>query len=272
MDEDFTTIRDHLWLRFKNNEFLEYSDKVLARESLQEKKTTLQSLFFQSKETEHLFALKQFLLKKYDLHIKNQKSTVSFKDYVLDTDKPVDLCAKHSLLMIPFFDGFYIKALDEKFMAKLPKYIMLFNSFYEKEHGIVFEQKDIKPDYSHFTSCPRKQKNFSSVAGFLRQNNSIPLVKKFIERLPEVNKCLSKIRSLDIASSTYFEDVKQINNEIKTHFIYSCLTSGKDFEDLDDVKNYIIQILRIKNPRLKEILPIELRYSEYDSNLPVETK
>ena len=261
-----------MWSRFIANEFLEYSAKVLARDTIQGKKTTLQSLFFQSKETEHLFALKRFLVEKYEFHLKMQESTGRFKDYVLDTDKHVDLGAVHSLLMIPFFDGFYITALDEKFMENLPKYVKLFNMSYEKEHGIVFERKEIKPDYTHFTKCSLKQKNFSSVTSFLRQTNYTPLVKRFIERLPEVNKCLVKLRTLDIASTSYFDDVKQINNEIKTHFIHTCLTSGNNFENSEDVKNYIKKSLSIKNPGLKEILPIELRYNEYDLNPFTETE
>jgi hypothetical protein len=261
-----------LWSRFINNEFLEYSGKVSARETIQDKKTTLQSLFFQSKETEHLFALKQFLIEKYKSHTKIQENMGKFKDYVLNTDKHVELEAVHSLLMIPFFDGFYIRALDEKFMKKLPEYIKVFNMFYKKEHGIVFEEKEIKPDYTYFTKCPQKQKNFSSVTSFLRQTNNTLLVKRFIERLPGVNECLIKLRNLDITTSTYFQDVKQLNNEIKTHFIYTCLTSGNNFDNPDDVKNYIKKILLIKNPSLKEILPIELKYNKYDSNLFVESE
>jgi hypothetical protein len=270
LDDDFTVVREHLWQCYLNNEFIEYAEKVEARETLLEKKVTLQSLFFQSTETKHLFSLKRFLMTKYNSHLENQRSVKSFKDYIVDTDKEVHLSASHSLLMIPFFDGFYIKALDEKFMSELEDHVKAFNSDYKRKHGIVFERKEIEPEYRYLTNCPRKQKNFSYITGFLRKKNRIGLIRRFMERLPEIDKCLSKIRAFDITSDTYFEDVKQANDEIKAHFIQACLTSGEEFDSVKDVRDYVKRIVSIGNPGLKNILPIEVKYNEYDSDFSIE--
>jgi len=238
LDDDFTVVREHLWQRYLKDEFIEYAEKVEARETLSGKKVTLQSLFFQSTETKHLFSLKGFLMAKYNSCIENRRSVKTFKDYIVDTDKEVHLSASHSLLMIPFFDGFYIKALDEKFMSELEKHVKAFNREYKKKHGIVFERKEIEPDQRYLTNCPRKQKSFSCITGFLRKKNRIALIRRFMERLPEIGKCLSKIRAFDITTDTYFEDVKQANDEIKAHFIQVCLTSGEEFNSVLDVRDY----------------------------------
>lgn len=264
LDDEFTIVREHLWGRYLNNEFIEYGAKVEARETLQKKMTSLQSLFFQSKETQHLFALKSFLTEKHKFHIDNKESIKGFKDLIIHTDKEVNISATHGLFMIPFFDGFYIRALDDEFMSKLDFYVDIFNREYKKKHRVVFAKKEIEPEYSYLTSCPDKHKNFSSITGFLRKTNRIGLLRKYMEKLPQVDDCLSKLKGFDISSDTYCEDVKQVNNEIKTHLIHSFLTSGEYFNSVEEVSKHVSQILSIKNPKLKDLPSICEKYSKYD--------
>jgi len=270
LDDEFTIVKEHLWHRYLNNEFVEYASKVEIKESLQEKMSTLQSLVFQSKETEHLFALKTFLTEKYSFYIENKKGVKGLKDYIIDSDKDINLSAAHGLLMIPFFDGFYIKALDERFMSSLNEYVEMFNKDYTKKHYITFERKEIAPVNEYLKNCSKKDKNFLHVTDFLRKKNRIGFIKKYMEKLPEVDKCLSKIEGLDISDVLYSEKVKQINDEIKTHFIHSLLTSGEEFDSVESVKAYVSCVLSKKNSNLKDTVPIELKYSQYDSDVSID--
>lgn len=118
LDEDFQTIRNHLWDCYCKGEFANYKQPI--KQSMEKKKKvytsddgginelrllnlkkiSLQSFFCQTEESFHLIKVVEFLRYKY-------------LSYTENTRKKVELNVKHTLFVIPFFDGIPFISLFE---------------------------------------------------------------------------------------------------------------------------------------------------------------
>ena len=158
LDEDFQTIRDHLWSSYCKGELDNYKSpihssvekkkkvytledgKINEHKLLNLKKVSLQSFYCQTQESVHLIALVDFLRHKYKEYLKKE-SKLKFTDYYPYTNKRVELGAEHTLFVIPFFDGLYLSSPCKSFMRDLNSLIAEYNM---QGSGVVFVQKEIE--------------------------------------------------------------------------------------------------------------------------------
>jgi len=156
LDEDFQTIRDHLWDFYCKGELDNYKQcinqsmkkKVYTLDDgtinklklLTLKKVSLQNFYCQTQESIHLIKFVKFLRHKYFSYIKKE-STFKFKDYYPYTNKKVKLGAEHTLFTIPFFDGLYVSSPCSLFINDLSG---ILNEYNKQETGDVFVLKDIE--------------------------------------------------------------------------------------------------------------------------------
>ena len=159
LDKDFQTIRDHLWTSYCNGDLQNYESPVLKSMTKKEKqytlpdgtvdekkllllkKVSLQSFYCQTQESVHLIKLVKFLRQEYEKILEGD-SRKKFTDYYSSTDKKVELEAKHTLFIVPFFDGLYISSPNKNFMNRLGDIVEKYN---EQSSVVKFLQKEIEP-------------------------------------------------------------------------------------------------------------------------------
>ena len=158
LEEDFQTVRDHLWTSFCNGHLQDYRSPISKSMKKKEKqytlpdgtidetkllllrKVSLQSFYCQTQESVHLIKLVEFLRKEYKNFLERD-SKQKFIDYYYSTDKKVELESKHTLFIVPFFDGLYISSPNKYFMDSLGDIVEKYN----KQNSIVlFSQKEIE--------------------------------------------------------------------------------------------------------------------------------
>ena len=156
LDEDFQSIRNHLWASYCKGELKNYEQpikqsmakkkkvytlddgKINELKLLNLKKVSLQSFFCQTQESSHLIKLVKFLRQKY---LSYTKENPQFSYYYPYTDKRVELGAEHTLFVIPFFDGLYLSSPCSYFMGDVSSIIEEYN---KQNNGVVFVQKTIE--------------------------------------------------------------------------------------------------------------------------------
>ena len=176
LDKDFDLVRNHLWDSFISGKYpdlkvpleesinkptkrVEYikNGKIDVVKLQQMKKVVVQSFYFQTQETLHLLKLTSFLRKKYDKFLIQENKSL-FTDFYPYPDKKVKLSSKHTLFIIPFFDGLYLSSPCKSFMADLSN---LLNEYNTKESDcVIFVQKEIDEEIVHLTDTEELRKFF----------------------------------------------------------------------------------------------------------------
>ena len=255
LDTEFEEIRNHLWNRFENGELNEYNLSIQSKQysTLDDKKVRLSSLYFHTKETEHLCSLTDYLKEEYKKQLVSDNKT-EFYQYEKYTDKPVLISAEHGLLTIPFFDGLYITALDKKFHEQLSKKVEDFNEITKKEGSRVeFTEKQIEPNYTYLATDEKTQKKFMAINNWLLQTTNIKNTRLYIDTIPQIQKCLTEITQIAREDPNIVEKITAKNNEIKTYFYMSLLNTEEEFETNDCVSNYISQCInKVKGETRKD--------------------
>ena len=194
LDNDFQTIRDHLWASYCNGDLQNYEAPVLKSMKRKEKqyildgivdekkllllkKVSLQSFYCQTQESAHLIKLVKFLRKEYEKILKAD-SMQKFTDYYSSTDKKVELKAKHTLFIVPFFDGLYISSPNKFFMKNLGDIVEKYN----KQSTVVkFLQKKIEPRVERIPDTDELRK-FTIIYEWLGKSSAKHYLSMFIKK------------------------------------------------------------------------------------------
>ena len=234
LEEDFKTIRDHLWYSYINGELQGYKSPVEqsvvkkkaqytlkngtinATKRILLKKISLQSFYCQTQETVHITKIVRFLRQEYKSFIKNSPKS-KMTDYYPYTEKKVKLGAEHSLFIIPFFDGFYITSPITSFMDSLKG---LVDNYNKEESSVLFVPKEIEEKVDRIPDTDELRK-FGIIYSWLARSSAkhfldvlifkMDLNKKIVELLKDKHRTLGKnsIKNSD-------KDYKEFLNSIKT--------------------------------------------------------
>ena len=168
LDEDFQTIRNHLW-----ESHCEIGSSPYTKDMINVKKFDLfdeidvQTFYCRTQETLELKRLTSFLKEQYK-NFTDKDNNYKFTDYYPYTDKKVNLDASYTLFIVPFFDGLYISSPSETFMEELPKLIWKYIFFNE---GAVFVQKNIEKHKSSIQNT-NELKKFMVIQSWLAKSSS----------------------------------------------------------------------------------------------------
>jgi len=176
LEKDFDLVRNHLWDSFISGEYpdlkapLEESINKPAKKAKyikngiidfvklhQMKKVIVQSFYFQTQETLHLLKLTSFLRRKYDKFLIQEDKSL-FTDFYPYPDKKIKLSSKHTLFIIPFFDGLYLSSPCKSFMADLSNLVDEYNT--KESDCVIFVQKEIDEEIVHLTDTEELRKFF----------------------------------------------------------------------------------------------------------------
>lgn len=195
LDKDFQTIRDHLWTSYCNGDLQNYESPVLKSMKRKEKqytlldgtvnekkllllkKVSLQSFYCQTQESVHLIKLVKFLRQEYEKILEGDPRQ-KFTDYYSFTDKKVELGAKHTLFIVPFFDGLYISSPNKKFMDSLGNIVEKYN----KQSSVVrFLQKEIEQRVERIPD-PDELRKFTIIYEWLGKSSAKHYLNMFIKK------------------------------------------------------------------------------------------
>ena len=195
LDEDFQTIRDHLWTSYCNGNLQKYESPILKSMKRKEKqytlhdgsvdetkllllkKVSLQSFYCQTQESVHLIKLVKFLRQEYKERIKGDFRQ-KFTDYYSSTDKRVELGVIHTLFVVPFFDGLYISSPNNKFMDNLGDIVEKYNG---QSNVVKFLQKDIEPRVDRIPDTDELRK-FTIIYAWLGKSSAKHYLDMFIQK------------------------------------------------------------------------------------------
>ena len=163
LHKDFKTIREHLYKLYKKDALGEGFDLLVEylqkdKEKREKLKVRLQCFYCHNEETKILLKLTKFLRTKYS-EIYKKENKLNLTDYIDDADKEINLSARHTLSIIPFFDGCYISSPEPKFNSQLNSFIQEFNTSLE-EDNISFEKKEIEERVSYLKNDEELRKFF----------------------------------------------------------------------------------------------------------------
>ena len=195
LDKDFQTIRDHLWTSYCNGDLQNYESPVLKSMKKKEKqytlpdgtvdekkllllkKVSLQSFYCQTQESVHLIKLVKFLRQEYEKILEGD-SRQKFTDYYSSTNKKVELEAKHTLFIVPFFDGLYISSPNKIFMNRLGDIVEKYN---EQSSVVKFLQKEIEPRVEHIPDTDELRK-FTIIYEWLGKSSAKHYLSMFFKK------------------------------------------------------------------------------------------
>lgn len=195
LDKDFQTIRDHLRTSYCNGGLQIYESPVLKsmkrkkkqytldgtvneKKLLLLKKVTLQRFYCQTQESVHLIKLVKFLRQEYEKILEGYDYKQKFTDYYSFTDKKVELKSKHTLFIVPFFDGLYISSPNNFFMNSLGDIVEKYN----KQSSIVrFLPKEIEPRVERI-SDPDELRKFTIIYEWLGKSSAKHYLSIFIKK------------------------------------------------------------------------------------------
>lgn len=132
-----------LFLYFENNSDFEQKD-------IESKKISVQSLYLQTRETDYVYSLMEYLFQETEEYIKNiEDSRNTFRLGLLKTNKTDIICdMDYFLSCVPFFDGLYVTSECPFFKQRLVKLVELFNEKLKKEGRMIqFKEKKIASEY-----------------------------------------------------------------------------------------------------------------------------
>jgi len=219
LDDDFMAIRNHLWDSFCEGKLPGYSDAIHKSITKKQEKYTssgvvdtkklnllekvvLQSFYCQTQETEHLMKLIGFLREKYSVFIL-KVGKPNFSDFHPHIDKKVALGARHTLSVVPFFDGVYISSPCNEFMTSLTGLVDEYNS---KEIGVTFVKKNIEEHRSRIPDTDELRK-FIIINSWLSNSTS----EFYLDQLLSKTEIYEKAVEL-LQDKTKFENEKKWEN------------------------------------------------------------
>lgn len=177
--------------------------------------------------------------KEYRKHLASENKS-EFSQYEMYTDKPVSISAEHGLLTIPFFDGLYICALDQKFHEQLSKKVEKFNEVTKKEGSRVeFAEKQIEPNYTYLATNEKTQQKFMAINNWLLQTVNTKNTRLYIDTIPQIKECLTEVTQISREDLNIIEKITAKNDEIKTYFYMSLLSAEEEFKTINCVSSYI---------------------------------
>ena len=203
---DFSVIRDHLYAMYTNGELNEYKVPLALKKIKNIKrrypfnpKITLQSYYCQDQESVHTMRLILFLREKYLKHLENIEERYEFTDYFPNTDREVNLSAKHTLSTVPFFDGVYVSSPEHTCNSSLGSLIDEFNSM-DFNSCVKFEQKEIEKNVSQITNEEELLK-FIIIYKWVTRSSSKRQINFLIKHLDIVNLFINKLQEIDYKES-----------------------------------------------------------------------
>ena len=259
LDEDFQTIRNHLWDSYCKSELKNYEEPIkqsIERKKkvytlndgginepklLNLKKVSLQSFFCQTQESFHLIKFVKFLRNKYLSYIEGNPR---FSHYYKYTDKKIELGSEHTLFVIPFFDGLYLSSPCLNFMGDVPSIVDEYN---RQNNGVTFVQKPIEQRVEYMPNTNELEK-FTIINTWLGKSTTkyyldLLLHKKNIsQKILDLLKDRSgKLENLtDKESLVWDYSYKEIMNTIKFE-VYQILLEH-DIKNENDIINIILNM------------------------------
>ena len=228
LNEDFHTIKDHLWDSYLKGNLPEYSSAL--EKSLKKKefkyirngivnnskkisiaKVVLSCFYCQTQESIHLIGLVEFLRSRY-LPYLEEEGKLLFSDYYDATDRRVDLHSKHTLFLVPFFDGLYISSPCKKFMDDLLEMIDEYNSTSE----VRFLQKAIEDNLSRIKDREEYWK-YSIIFRWLSRASSKYYLKLFLQNTGLENSISSLFEKNPNLNKEDFDNLSDYTDELISH-------------------------------------------------------
>jgi len=264
LDKDFTVTRKHLWESFDSN-IDSLKKRLLEPYSLSAEKkrktlkdpdkeftyrdshSILQSFYCQTLETEALKNFSAFIRNKYDLHLESAGKK-RLGEVIENLNKGVDIPAIHSLILIPFFDGFYIYSPDKKFNVKISQFVEEFNELPENE-GSIFVEKRHENVVKYITDTEEYRK-VSIVLSWLREEDTSRFLTPFIYLLREKKPDLFAPAEVPkaVLKGTVEEETKFISEHLslvreQTSYIFDVILSLGNFHNGEDVSRMVLEYI-----------------------------
>ena len=249
---DFKVIRDHLYFLYCQGLLLKEYKHALEHSKNKGKlspKVCLQSFYCQTQETFHINSLVVFLRKKYSQVLKVRKKN-KFTDYFPVTDKKVELSAKRTLFIVPFFDGVYISSPEPSFNLNLLSFVEEFNRSGDKDlsgfNYISFKQKKIKKRTKQIVDV-EELSDFLVIHRWLTKRSSRHLLTLYFNYLKTMDSFLNELQIIEEKEKNSLDsenlkeqwdaDYKDLVKNLKLG-IYKNLLSQK-FKDEKSIEDYI---------------------------------
>lgn len=244
LDNDFQTVRGHLWNSYCKGELDNYKSpihksvekkrkvytqddgRINEQKLLNLKKVSLQSFYCQTQESVHLIKLVDFLKHKYTFYLKKE-SKLKFTDYYPYTNKKVELGAEHTLFVIPFFNGLYLSSPCKEFMRELSSLIDEYN---KQGSGVVFVQKDIEERKVYIPNTDELRK-FTIIYTWLGRST----IKYYLNMLLHKKNIHKKFLHLLKDNHTTQDDIVDESSTCNWDIAYKKI--------VDDIKSNIYKIL-----------------------------
>lgn len=218
LEEDFQKVRDHLWISFCNGHLENYKAPISKSMKKKEKqytlpdgtldkdkllllkKVSLQSFYCQTQESVHLIKLVEFLRKEYKIFLERD-SKQKFTDYYPFTDKKVELDSKHTLSLVPFFDGLYISSPNKFFMDNLGDIMEKYN---KHNSIVVFSRKEIEERVDRIPHTDELRK-FTLIYEWLGKSSTKPHLGTLIQKIG-LNRQVALLLKDQFSESRFDED------------------------------------------------------------------
>ena len=156
-------------------------------------------------------------------------------------------------MIIPFFDGFYIKALDKVFDQGLADLIADFNKKYKRENRIEFLEKEILPDFTYLTDLTKGMK-FKQIHTWLSNQKNQSKASRFLELSEGTSKWIKKLSNLQRSQEFFVKEITKYNSYIKASFYQTLLKDDYDYKTPDDVDKVVAALIGSPKKKRKETL------------------
>ena len=259
LDKDFQTIRNHLWTSYCNGDLQNYKSPVSKSMKKKEKqyilpdgtvdekqlllleKVSLQSFYCQTQESVHLIKLVKFLRQEYEKILEGD-SRQKFTDYYRFTDKKVELESKHTLFIVPFFDGLYISSPNKIFMNSLGGIVEKYN---KQSRVVRFLQKEIEPRVERIPDTDELRK-FTIIYEWLGKSSAKHYLSMFIKKT-DLNEQVVALLKDQFSESSFEEthenweaDYKFLIEKIKSKIFNTLLKIP--IKTTIDIENFIREL------------------------------
>ena len=168
-------------------------------------------------------------------------------------NKEVDIPAVHSLLLIPFFDGFYIYSPDMSFNDKITQHVEEFNKIF-KDEGCVFVEKQHENVVKYITDTEEFRK-ITVILAWLRDDESTRIFTPFLYILKNKKPALFETPDFSYAEIED-TDVNDSNGFIKNHlhrvreqtaYVFDVMLNLGDFHTENEIAHLVLLYIGKEN-------------------------